>query len=136
MPRDALETDESLWPIVVHRTVGIPSELDVDAFIERADKILARAEPHVVIFDNTHAARATPYMRKRAKEWLQRNNERMGESCLGTALVFKSAAFRFVMSTVMLVVTHPVPHEVCGTMDEAYDWANRQLERARRKKVG
>jgi hypothetical protein len=131
MPLDALETDESRWPIVVHRTVGIPSERQVDAFIARADAILARGEPHVVIFDNLRSGRTPPYMRKRAMDWLSRNGELMGQSCLGTALVFKSAALRFVMSTVMLVSSHPVPHEVCGTMEEAYDWAERLLAQSR-----
>lgn len=131
MARDGIRTDESRWPIVVHRTVGIPPESDVDRFIAAADMHLARAEPYVVIFDNSQAGRVPPYLRSKAKAWLEANSERLGQHCLGTALVFRSAALRFVMTTVMLVVSHPVPHEVCATEEEALRWASDQLRIAR-----
>jgi hypothetical protein len=49
--------------------------------------------------------------------------------------VFRSAALRFVMSTVMLVASHPVPHRVCATLDEALTWARGQIA-ARHRMVG
>lgn len=127
MLRDGIECDDSRWPIVIFRTTGIPSELQVDQFITKADEYLDRGEPYVVIFDNTYSGRAPPYMRKRAGEWLKESSPRLATCCLGTGLVFPNAAFRFILSTVMLVVSHPVPHEVCGTVDEAVAWAERQL---------
>lgn len=135
MPRDTLETDDSDWPIVVHRTVGIPSEAQVDLFIARASEHLSRGERYVVIFDNAQAGRATAYMRTRATEWLEENGEALGRGCLGTALVFRNAALRFVMSAVMLVVRHPVPIRVCKSMDEAWAWAEEQLAAERRMVV-
>lgn len=42
MPQDDLTTDESRWPIVVHTTIGIPSDAQLDTFMRRADEILAR----------------------------------------------------------------------------------------------
>ena len=131
MARDGIECDETRWPIVIFRTTGIPNDENVDRFIAKADEYLRRGEPYVVIFDNTHSGRATTYMRKRASEWLTSNSERLSQHCLGTGLVFRSAAFRFVLSTVMLVVSHPVPHEVCGTCDEAVAWAEAQLRMQR-----
>lgn len=131
VPRDGIECDESRWPIVIFRTIGIPSEPQVDRFIAKADELLARGQTYVVIFDNTYSGRATPYMRKRAGDWLSSNGKRLGQHCLGTGLVFPNAAFRFVLSTVMLVVSHPVPHEVCATVEEAVAWAEAQLHRRR-----
>ena len=125
--RDGIECDDSRWPIVIFRTTGIPSDLQVDRFIALANQYLERGEPYVVIFDNTHSGRAPAYMRKRAGEWLSKNSQRLGSVCLGTGLVFPNAAFRFILSTVMLVVSHPVPHEVCGTVEEALVWAERLL---------
>ena len=133
MPRDGIECDDSRWPIVVFTTVGIPSDEQVDRFIAQADLFLSRGQNYVVIFDNTKGGRATQYIRKRAGEWLRSNADELGKHCLGTGLVFKSAALRFVMSTVMLVVPHPVPHEVCGTLEDAIAWARRQLDAAERK---
>lgn len=131
MPLDALETDESRWPIVIHRTIGIPSEAQVDAFIERATEHVMRGEPFAVIFDNSQSGRATSYIRKKATDWLKTYERQLGTTCVGTALVFRSAALRFVMSTVMLVVSHPVPHRVCGTLEEALVWSEAQLGGAR-----
>jgi hypothetical protein len=123
-----METDEALWPIVVHRTVGIPTDGQIDAFIARADHLLARQVAHVVIFDNTAAGRASPYMRKRSMDWLKANQTALTKYCLGTALVIRSPALRFVMSTVMLVVSQPVPHDVFATLGQAVGWARERLE--------
>ena len=45
--------------------------------------------------------------------------------------MFRSPALRFVMSGVMLVASHPTPHAVCGTLDDALRWAQGQLGAAR-----
>jgi len=132
MPRDGIECDDSRWPIVIYRTIGIPTDPQVDRFITSAELYLARQEPYVVIFDNSQSGRATAYMRKRASEWLKKNAPKLGEHCLGTGLVFRSAALRFVMSTVMLVVSHPVDHEVLGTVDEAVAWGEDLIRSLRR----
>lgn len=126
-----IETDMTRWPIVVHRTIGSPDDREVDAFIDRAESILARGVPHVVIFDSLLAEIPSAYMRRRSGEWLSANGERMRGSCLGTALLFRSPALRFVMSGVMLMTSHPTPHAVCGTLEEALTWSRRQLEAAR-----
>jgi hypothetical protein len=136
MPLDALLTDESRWPIVIHRTVGIPSEAQVDAFIDRATAHVMRGETFAVIFDNSQSGRATAYIRKRATEWLETYERQLGANCVGTALVFRSAALRFVMSTVMLVVSHPVPHQVCGTLEEAIRWSEAQLRSRAERRAG
>ena len=133
MPRDELRTDDSRWPIVVHTTIGIPSDAQVDRFIAIADHHLARGVPYVVIFDSSQAGRVSPYMRGRAREWLASSKDVFSQHCLGTALVFKSAALRFVMSGVMLVASHPVPHEVCADLEEALRWSQARLDEHRRR---
>ncbi len=127
-----IETDMGRWPIVVHRTINIPGDDEVDAFIRRADAILLRGVPHVIVFDSLLADLPSAYMRKRSGEWLKGNGERMQGICVGTALMFRSPALRFVMSGVMLVASHPTPHLVCGTLDEALRWSQGQLDGARR----
>ncbi len=123
----ALTTDESRWPIVVHTTVGVPTEADVDAFMARADAILARGQLHAVVFDNTAAGRVPSYMRERTVAWLSRNRPQLEQHCAATALVIKSAALRFVMTTVMLVTPHTVPQEVFGSLDPALDWCRDRI---------
>lgn len=113
--------------MVVHRTIGSPSDAEVDAFIARADGILARGERHVVIFENLLADTPSAYMRQRSIDWLQENGQRMAGTCVGTALVFRNAALRFVLSGVMLFVSHPTPHVVVGSLDQALAWSRDQL---------
>lgn len=134
MQRDAIDTDETRWPVVVHTTVGTPTDAQVDAFIARADAILRRRTPHVVVFDNSNAGKASAYMRQRSMDWLRENGPLMTQHCAGVALVFRSAALRFVMSTVMLVTSHAAPYEVCATLPEALGWAERQLASRRRER--
>ena len=126
---DGIETDTSSWPIVIHRTLGVPNDDQVDAFIRLADELLARGEPYVVIFDSSRAGRVSSYMRRRSSEWLTQNGATLARVCRGTALVFPSAALRFVMSTVLLVSPAPVPHKVCADLDEGLEWARAQLRR-------
>lgn len=133
MPQDDLTTDESRWPIVVHTTIGIPSDAQLDAFMRRADEILARRQPYVVVFDNSQGGRATSYMRERTKEWLKARGPELSQHCLGTALVIRSAALRFVLSTVMFVWPAPVPAEVFGTLEEALAWARSKLDTRQRR---
>lgn len=115
------------WPIVVHRTIGSPSDAQVDAFVARSQEILERGIVHVVVFDNLLAEIPSAYMRQRSIDWLKSNGERMKDVCIGTALLFRSPGLRFVMSGVMLFASHPTPHAVCATLDEALKWSREQL---------
>lgn len=127
--RDGIETDESCWPIVVHTTIGIPSEQDVIAFMERADEILARGQRHAVIFDNSKGGKIPSYLRERSVAYVKRNKEALERLCIAKALVIRSAALRFLMTTLMLVTSHGVREEVFGTLDEAMEFCRRELER-------
>jgi hypothetical protein len=127
---DGLTTDESRWPIVIHTTVGVPSEADVDAFIARADALLARREVHAVIFDNSNAGRVPAYMRQRSMDWVGKNREALDQYCAGNALVIRSSALRFLMATLLLVTSHNFPQETFATLDPALTWCKRQLQSA------
>lgn len=115
------------FPIVVHRTLGSPADHQVDAFIKRANDILERKTPHVVIFDSSEAGLPSAYMRKRNMEWLKERQADVAKHCVGVATVTPSSAMRFVISTAMLVWSQPVAHEVFATVDEARAWANTRL---------
>lgn len=128
--KDGILTDESEWPIVVHSTVGIPSEDDVDAFMRRADAILARGERHAVVFDNTRGGKIPSYLRTRSVEWVKRNKEPLERLCVAKALVIRSAALRFLMTTLMLVTSHGVREEVFASREQAIGWCQRELEAA------
>jgi hypothetical protein len=131
MSEGRIVTDLDRWPIVVHRTIGSPPDPEVDAFISRANDIVARRERHVVIFDSLLSGVPSAYMRKRSIDWLRSNADALAKDCAGTGLVFRSPALRFVMSGVMLVQSHSTPHKVCASLEEALIWAREQLRIAR-----
>lgn len=135
MADNTIVTETVHWPVVVHRTLGKPTDAQVDAFITRADEILGRATPHVVVFDNSQAGMPSAYMRKRNTEWLVANQDTLAKHCVGVAFVFPSAALRFVMSAAMLVWSQPVPHDVFAGLPEALAWA-RQRVPARHLRAG
>jgi len=124
---DCIVTDLDRWPIVVHRTLGAPPDHEVDAFLQRANGIMRRREKHVVVFDSLLAGVPSAYMRSRCIAWLRENRPGLDAYCVGTGLVFRSPALRFVMSGVMLAQWHTTPHRVCASLEEAVVWARRQL---------
>jgi hypothetical protein len=127
MPADAITTDDSEWPVVVHTTVGIPSQPEVDAFIKRADMLLALHQRHVVIFDNRLAGRVPAYMRQRSFDWVKANKADLERWCAGTALVLSSPGLRFLMTTMMLVTSHSLVQEVFKDRESAMKWARERL---------
>ena len=132
MPADDLITDESAWPIVVHTTIGIPSEEQVIAMLRRSDALLARRQPYAVIFDNSQAGSVPKYMRDASVRWVRDNKDELERWCRGMGLVIRSPALRFVMSTVLLVTRHAVPSEVFATRAEAFDWVDLRLRQSDR----
>lgn len=127
---DRLTTDESLWPIVIHETVGVPPESDVIRMLARSDACLARREKYIVIFDSSRAGSTPGYLRDASIRWLKDNRGELERWCLGSALVVRSPALRFLMSTVLLMTSHTVPQEVFPTFDKAMDWAEAKLRAA------
>jgi hypothetical protein len=115
------------WPIVVHTMEGSPTDAEIDAYIAEANTILLRKQKHSVVMDSRKAGMVSSYARKRTKEWLAEHFDAVHTYCAGTAYVFSSPALRFVLSGVMLLQQHPNPYVICGTLDEGFDWARKQL---------
>jgi hypothetical protein len=69
-------------------------------------------------------------LRERSLEWLRAHGPELSKHCRGTALVVRSAALRFVMSTVMFVWPQPVETAVFATLEDALAWAGAQMARS------
>lgn len=131
MSRHCIETDLSHWPLVLHRTIGSPPNLEVDAFIARADGLLLRGELHAVVFDNSESGMPSGYMRRKNMEWLDARQGALARLCVATAFVFPSAGMRFVMSTALLVWSQPVEHDVFADVASAMAWSRGKLAAAK-----
>ena len=123
----SLHIDTSHWPIVIHTTVGSPTDAQFDAYIREATELLLREGPHVAVLDSTRLGRPSAYARARKKDWLEQYGNALRQSCLGTAFVLSSPVARFAAATILLVRPFPTPWVVCATLEEALVWARQLL---------
>ncbi len=122
-----LQIDTSQWPIVLHTTVGSPTDEQFDAYIREATGLLFRGGTHVAVLDSTRLGRPSAYARARKKEWLAQYENELRRCCLGTAFVLSSPVARFAAATILLVRPFPTPYVVCATVEEAMAWAGQLL---------
>ncbi|MGA9521590.1 MAG: hypothetical protein WBV82_09010 [Myxococcaceae bacterium] len=126
----SVHVDTSQWPIVVHTTVGSPSDGQFDAYIREATEVLFREGRHVAVMDSSLLGKASAYARERKKEWLANHEQDLRRACLGTAFVLSSPVTRFAAATILLVRPFPTPYVVCATLEEAMAWARQRLSDA------
>lgn len=61
--------------------------------------------------------------------WFKQHERLMKENVAGTAVVFHSPLFRFMLTSIMLIVPIPVPFSTRGLLEEGVAWAEKQLDR-------
>src|SRR5262249_24796393 len=73
--------DTSQWPIVIHSVEGIVTDEQLDAYIRKAETVLARRQPHATILDATKIGRVSAYTRARAIEWQREHAAELKAYC-------------------------------------------------------
>lgn len=68
-------------------------------------------------------------VRRGKVEWFKRHRALMEQNVAGTAVVFQSPLFRFMPSSIMLLVPIPVPFSTHGELADGVAWAGRPLDR-------
>ncbi len=127
---DAIVCDESRDGIVLLHFTRVPSAAEFDAYLALLDGVLARRRRYVVIFD-VQTKDAMPSDQRRIQaEWMRKRRDDLQRWCAGTAFVFRSAMYRFVLSSIFLIQPIPTPYEICATVDAALAWASKQLAAA------
>ncbi|HEX6839286.1 MAG TPA: STAS/SEC14 domain-containing protein [Polyangia bacterium] len=120
--------DESRYPLVVVTAQGeIPLD-DFQQYLVDIERVIRRGrQAHVLDFREARVPSAE--VRRGKAEWFKQHERLMKEHVAGTAVVFHSPLFRFMLSSIMLIVPIPVPFSTHGVLEEGVAWAERQLDR-------
>jgi hypothetical protein len=122
--------DESRFPVVIVTVRGeIPMD-DFAAYLTDIERVIRRGrQAHVLDFRAAQVPSAE--VRRKKADWFKQHRQLMKDNVAGTAVVFLSPLFRFMLSSIMLVVPIPVPFATHGTLEEGEAWAKKQLAQQR-----
>ena len=81
------------------------------------------------VFDVSHGVVPPARQRQQMGEWLRRHSAAVGRQCVAAAYVLPNAGLRGMLTAILWVAPHPIPHLVCKTLFEGRAWARSQLIR-------
>ncbi|MGZ6077374.1 MAG: hypothetical protein ACXWK6_06175 [Myxococcaceae bacterium] len=129
-PASNITVDESLWPLLVVRLTGLPTDQHFEEFLAKRATHFARRQKHVVIYDTASFRVPTPEQRQRLISWFKERVALQKQLSLGSALVITSPIIRLTLSTVLHFAQTETPHHVTRTLSEAASWSADRLAAA------
>lgn len=119
--------DERRFPVVVVTGRGEISFADVQQYLVDIERVIARGrQAHVLDFRQAQVP--SSQIRRGKAEWFKANKQLMQDNVAGTAVVFQSPVFRFMLSSIALLVPIPVPFSTHASLDDGVAWAAGQLQ--------
>ena len=120
--------DDSLWPLVILRARGAPTDQEMKEYHARSLSYLERGEKYVTISDLSQLGMPSPTQRRMQAEYLQENAAALHEHLLGNASIIDSTPLRLAMYAIMPFKRMPMPFVVVADMDSAVRYALGRLE--------
>jgi hypothetical protein len=125
-----IQFDDSVWPLVRVRFLGVPTTPQVEANLARMTAALERGERHVYVFDAGGMTGVGPAEQRHLQAaWLKQHDARLRALVLGVAFVIHSPLVRLGVSIVMHLRPLPGPYFMAATLEEAVAWATERLAR-------
>lgn len=115
------------FPLVVTRYRGAVTHADFERHLRVMSSSMRIGQKTAVILDTTEGAARSAESMKALRDWLDRERELMRTQVIGLALVIPSAAVRFLLTKMMLVVDMPYPYEVVDSYTAGLAYARKQL---------
>jgi hypothetical protein len=129
--RDDILLDDSLWPLLIVRFVGVPTPPQMEAFLTRMTAILERGEPYVSLFDASGMTGVgSTELRHLYVAWMKRHAVRQRELNRGTASVVTSPLIRLTLNVVLHLTPQRSPYLITARLDEAAAWVADRLEQS------
>ncbi len=127
---ECITVDVSFMPIFMVHYGGLVSDEAFKDYLAQVERTLyaADARPRVIIHDARAAGHNPPTQRKLQAEWLKKHDARLREITLGSVFVIDSALVRGILTAILWLQPLAMPHEVCGTVEEALDWSAKRLK--------
>jgi hypothetical protein len=117
-----IRVDDKHWPLVVVTFDGAAAGPSFERYLARMEQYLDRKERHGYLLDGREGAMMAGPERKVQAEWLKKHEANLRRYSIGTALVLRSAAVRFMLSAIYLIQEPVAPTETFGTVEEAHRW--------------
>ncbi len=123
----AIATEAPQDDLLIFHFTHVPNDQEFENYLRTLDGLLDRRRRYAVILD-VQTKELMPRSQRRAQaEWMKRRRTDLEKFCAGTAFVFQSAVYRFVLSSIFLLQPIPTPYEICANVDEALAWARQKL---------
>ena len=127
-PARCYRIDDSRFPLVVVTTHGEIGFDDFQQYLVDIERVIRRGrQAHVLDFREANVPSAE--VRRAKADWFKKHKTLMVENVAGTSVVFKSPLFRFMLSSIMLIVPIPVPFSTHGELEDGIAWSQRQLDK-------
>lgn len=120
--------DDSLWPLVILRAHGAPTDEEMKEYQARSCSYLRRGEKYVTISDLSQMGMPSATQRRMQAEYLQQNAAALHEYLLGTASIIASTPLRLALYAILPFRRMPMPFIVVADMDSAVKYALGRLE--------
>ncbi len=130
--RGSIDIREDLAPLYIISFIGVPTDPQFDAYLEKLTRITMRLEARALIYDASGSHSSPPSHRKKMADWMRRYEAQIRTGTVGTAFVLPSAITRGVLTAILWVQPMACPHHVVATLGEAKTWClDRLNERLR-----
>lgn len=120
--------DDSLWPLVLTRAEGAPTDEDMKEYQARSLSYARRGEKYVTISDLSQLRMLSATQRRMQAAYLQENAAVLHEYLLGNASIIGSTPVRLAMYAILPFRRMPMPFVVVADMDSAVRYALGRLE--------
>jgi len=81
------------------------------------------------VFDVSKGVVPPAAQRQMMGQWLKRHGPAIGRHCVAAAYVLPNPGLRGMLTAILWIAPHPIPHRVCKTVAEGRAWARSQLQR-------
>lgn len=128
-----IRLDDRHWPLVVVVYEGSPDTTVFERYLGEMDRYLGKKERHGYLLDGREGAMLGGEQRTAQGLWLKSRKDALRQFSMGTGLVIRSAAVRFLVSAIYLIQRPVAPTESFGTVPEAYSWLGTIFAKEQRK---
>jgi hypothetical protein len=127
-PRSDILLDDSLWPLLLVRFVGVPTTPQVEAYLAQMTSYLERGEHYVTLLDSSGMTGMGPAEQRHLQAaWMKKHDAKLRVRSQGTAFVITSPLVRLAVSVVFHIKPTHSPYRIAATLPEAAAWAANRL---------
>ncbi|HZH78016.1 MAG TPA: hypothetical protein VEY88_18455 [Archangium sp.] len=129
-PVASITFDDSLWPLLVVKFVGAPTNQQQEAYLSQLRDYLRHGERYVSILDTRLLRMMSSEQRVRQAEFIKENEGLLRQVTLGMAAIVTSPLIRLAASVFLHLKPMPTPYYCAPTLPAAADWTADRLTQA------